>query len=275
MNSAARRGFLLGGSALAVAAALVGSGYDGLTELQAATLPHRRMNSVKALFFDVFGTLVDWRTGVAREAESILKPLGYSLDWTAFADAWRDLYQPGMEEVRSGRIPYTKLDVLHRQMLLKILPRFGLDRLKEPEVDQLTQAWHRLDAWKDVPPGLARLRKRFLIAPVSNGNIAIMSDLARRNSFLWDAILGADLARDYKPKPAVYLAAVDAFDLKPSECMMCAAHSDDLAGATANGLRTAFIARPEERPGVSESAPRYPVDVASASTADLATKLGV
>ena len=231
-------------------------------------------NDVKALFFAVFGTLVDWRTGVAREAKLILKPLGYSLDWIAFADAWRDQYQPGMEEVRSGRIPYTKLDVLHRQMLQKVLANFGLDKLKDKELDQLTLAWHHLDAWKDVSSGLARLRKRFLIAPVSNGNVAIMSDLARRNSIHWDAILGADFARDYKPKAVVYLAAVDAFDLKPSECMMCAAHSEDLRAAAANGLRTAFIARPEERAGVSESAPKYPVDVLSSTTLDLATKLG-
>ncbi len=231
-------------------------------------------NDVKALFFDVFGTLVDWRTGVAREAKSILKPLGYSLDWHAFADAWRDQYQPGMEEVRSGRIPYTKLDVLHRQMLQKVLARFGLDKLNDEQLDQLTLAWHRLDAWQDVPSGLARLRKRFLIAPVSNGNVAIMSDLARRNNYLWDAILGADLARDYKPKAAVYLSAVDAFGLKPGECMMCAAHSEDLKAAAASGLRTAFIARPQERPGVSESAPKYPVDILSATTLDLAAKLG-
>jgi 2-haloacid dehalogenase len=231
-------------------------------------------NQVKALFFDVFGTLVDWRTGVAREAQSILKPLGYSLDWTAFAEAWRDQYQPGMEEVRSGRIPYTKLDVLHRQMLQKILPQFGLDKLQASELDQLTLAWHRLDAWQDVPSGLSRLRKRFLIAPVSNGSIAIMSDLARRNNFPWDAILGADLARDYKPKAVVYLAAVEAFDLEPRECMMCAAHSDDLRAAAAGGLRTAFIARPQERPGVSESAAKYSVDVLSTSALDLANQLG-
>ena len=229
---------------------------------------------VKALFFDIFGTLVDWRTGVAREAKSILNPLGFSLDWIAFAEAWREQYQPGMEEVRAGRIPYTKLDVLHRQMLRTILPRFGLDKIRETELDQLTLAWHRLDAWSDVPAGLARLRQRFLIAPVSNGNIAIMSDLARRNDFRWDAILGADLARNFKPTAAVYLAAADAFDLEPGECMMCAAHSSDLKAAADNGLRTAFIARPEERPGVSETAPQQPVDVLSRTTEDLASKLG-
>ncbi|HWS67204.1 MAG TPA: hypothetical protein VN325_30925 [Steroidobacteraceae bacterium] len=151
----------------------------------------------------------DWALGP--QQRSILKPLGYSMDWKAFADAWRDEYQPGMEEVRSGRIPYTKLDVLHRRMLQKILPRFGLEKLDASALDRLTLAWHRLDAWKDVPTGLAKLRQRYLIAPVSNGNVALMSDLARRNDVHWDAIPGADLARDYKPKAAVYLAAVDAF----------------------------------------------------------------
>jgi 2-haloacid dehalogenase len=228
---------------------------------------------VKALFFDVFGTLVDWRAGVAREAQSILKPRGYVLDWTAFADAWRDQYQPAMEEVRSGRISYTKLDVLHRRTLQKILARFGLDELKDAELDDLTLAWHRLDAWQDVSAGLARLRQRYLIAPVSNGNTALMCDLARRNDLRWDAILGADLARDFKPAPAVYLAAVEAFNLKPGECLMCAAHSGDLKAAAGNGLRTAFIARPEERPGVAESAPQTPVDWVARSTLDLAAQL--
>jgi 2-haloacid dehalogenase len=230
---------------------------------------------VKALFFDVFGTLVDWRTGVSRDAKSILRPRGYAIDWQAFADAWRDEYQPGMEEVRSGRIPYAKLDVLHGRMLQKILPRFGLEKLDAAALDQLTLAWHRLDAWKDVPTGLAKLRQRYLIAPVSNGNVALMSDLARRNDIHWDAILGADLARDYKPKPAVYLAAVDAFNLQPGQCMMCAAHSGDLKAAADNGLRTAFIARPEERPGESETAPNVAVDIVARSTDELAARLTV
>jgi 2-haloacid dehalogenase len=231
--------------------------------------------NVKALFFDVFGTLVDWRTGIAREAEIILKPLGIATDWIEFADAWRDQYQPAMEEVRSGRSPYVKLDVIHRRMLQRIIPRFGLEMLEETAVDRLTLAWHRLDAWKDVPVGLTRLRKRFRIAPVSNGNIALMTDLARRNDIHWDAILGADIARDFKPKPAVYLSAAEAFGLQPGECMMCAAHSSDLKAAAGNGLRTAFIARPQERPGVSESSPNVPVDFVSGTTEDLATRLGL
>src|SRR5450755_2468990 len=170
-------------------------------------------SGVKALFFDVFGTLVDWRSGVAREAEAMFKPLGFALDWLALADAWREQYQPAMEEVRSGRLAYTKLDVLHRQTLTRILPHFGIDELAHADLNRLTLAWHRLDAWPDVQPALSMLRQRFLIAPVSNGNTAIMCDLARRNDFRWDAILGADHARDFKPKAAVYLAAVDAFGL--------------------------------------------------------------
>jgi 2-haloacid dehalogenase len=229
---------------------------------------------VKALFFDVFGTLVDWRTGVARETQSILGPLGYSVDCSAFADAWREQYQPAMEEVRSGRSPYAKLDVLHRQTLRNVTASFGLDKLPAAVLDELTLAWHRLDAWPDVAAGLARLRRRFLIAPVSNGNVAIMCDLARRNDFRWDAILGADLARDFKPKSAVYCSAVEAFGLTPGECMMCAAHSSDLQAAAAAGLLTAFIARAGERPGASELAPKFAVDMWVQSTLDLASQLG-
>jgi len=159
---------------------------------------------VRALFFDVFGTLVDWRTSIAREAEKTLGPLGHKLDWTAFAEAWRGEYQPGMEEVRSGRQPFAKLDVLHRRNLERFLPRFGLRNLPDATLHDLTLAWHRLDAWPDVPAALARLKKKFWLAPVSNGNISLMVDLARRNQFPWDAILGSEIAGDFKPKPVVY-----------------------------------------------------------------------
>jgi 2-haloacid dehalogenase len=232
-------------------------------------------DGIKALLFDVFGTLVDWRSGVAREAERVLRPRGFALDWLALADAWRGQYQPAMEEVRSGRVPYMKLDSLHRQTLRKILPRFGAETIAEADLNELTLAWHRLDAWPDVQPGLAVLRQRFLMAPLSNGNIAIMSDLARRNDVRWDAILGADLARDFKPKAAVYLAAAEAFGLNPSECLMCAAHGSDLQAAAGNGLRTAFIARPAEGPNSVESKPRMPVDFSCSTILDLAAQLGV
>jgi len=229
----------------------------------------------KALFFDVFGTLTDWRTSVAREAEAVLKPLGVSVDWLAFADAWRGEYQPAMDEVRAGTIPFCKLDVLHRRNLERILPRFGIAGLSEDILSDLNRAWHRLDAWTDVAPGLTRLKRRLLLAPVSNGNISLMVDLARRNGLPWDAILGAEIAGDYKPKPRVYLAACAAFDLAPGDCMMVAAHSRDLAAAAALGLRTAHVARPNEHgPGRGEAAPTVPVDIAAKSLEDLADKLG-
>jgi 2-haloacid dehalogenase len=231
--------------------------------------------AVKALFFDVFGTLVDWRSGIAREAEIVLRPLGTTLDWLAFADAWRGEYQPGMEEVRTGRIPFCKLDVLHRHNLERLLPRFGIAGLAEEVARNLNLAWHRLDAWPDVPPGLARLKRRCMLAPVSNGNISLMVDLARRNNLPWDAILGAEVAGDYKPKPRVYLAACEALDLPPGDCMMVAAHTSDLLAAAKCGLRTAHIARPDERgPGTGEAAPTAVVDIAASSLEDLATKLG-
>jgi len=230
---------------------------------------------VRALFFDVFGTLVDWRSSVAREAERILAPLGHSLDWGAFADAWRGEYQPGMEEVRSGRIPFSKLDVLHRRNLERFAPRFGLVGLSDAVLHDLTLAWHRLDAWPEVTAALTRLKRRFLIAPCSNGNISLMVDLARRNGLPWDAILGAEVAGDYKPKPRVYLAACEALDLRPEQCMMVAAHSHDLAAAAQCGLRTAHIARPNEHgPGKGERAPTVPVDVAGQGLDEIAEKLG-
>ncbi len=231
--------------------------------------------AVKALFFDVFGTLVDWRSSIAREAKALLEPKGHALDWLGFADAWRGEYQGAMDEVRSGRIGFRKLDVLHRRNLDLILPRFGLAGLGEQERQNLNLAWHRLDAWPDVSRGLHRLKRRHMLAPLSNGNISLMVDLARRNDFPWDAVLGAEIARDYKPKPGVYLAAAEAFDLPPAECMMVAAHTFDLKAAAAVGMRTAHVARPNERgPGKGEAAPAEPVDIAAGNLEDLAQKLG-
>jgi 2-haloacid dehalogenase len=200
MMNLTRRTLLRGITLLTAAAALPGSGFLTSFRAWAQTAPWKPEDSVRPLFFDVFGTMVDWRTGVARESQAILKSLGYALDWLAFADAWRAQYQPGMDEVRTGRIPFTKLDVLHRRMLDRLRPRF--EKVDEKALQELTLAWHRLDAWKDVPPGLLRLRRRFLLAPVSNGNISLMVDLARRNDFRWDAILGAEIAGDYKPSLA-------------------------------------------------------------------------
>jgi 2-haloacid dehalogenase len=230
---------------------------------------------VKALFFDVFGTIVDWRSSIAREAEALLGPLGHSCDWLAFANAWRREYQPAMEEIRSGREPFCKLDILHRRNLERILPRFGITNVSQDVLANLNLAWHRLDAWPDSASGLQRLKTRFCIAPVSNGNISLMVDLARRNGFPWDAILGAEIAGDFKPKPRVYLAACEALDLPPADCIMVAAHSSDLAAAAACGLKTAHIARPNENgPGRGETAPSVPVDIAAKDLRDLAGQLG-
>jgi 2-haloacid dehalogenase len=228
----------------------------------------------KALIFDVFGTLVDWRSGVARDARDLLSPLGLAADWHDLADRWRAQYQPAMEEVRAGRIPFSKLDVLHRRNLDIVLADLGFDPPEETRA-RLVKAWHRLDAWPDVTPALTRLKGAFRLAPCSNGHIALMVALARRNRFPWDAICGAELARDYKPKPVVYRAAASAFDLEPGEVMMVAAHSDDLAAAKAAGLMTAHIARPDEHgSGKGETGPKGPVDRAASDLADLAAQMG-
>jgi 2-haloacid dehalogenase len=228
----------------------------------------------KALVFDTFGTLTDWRGSVARETERILGT-HRKLDWLAFADAWRDEYRPAMEEVRSGRRPFVKLDILHRENLERILPKFGLTDLKDDVLSDLNLAWHRLDCWPDVPGALQRLRKKFLLAPCSNGNIRLMADIARKNNLHWDAILGSDIARDFKPKPGVYLAACSAFNLEPHETMLVAAHTRDLVAAGKTGLQTAHIARPHEfGPNNGETGPSEPVDYAAADLADLATKFG-
>ena len=230
------------------------------------------MNDVRALIFDVFGTLVDWRTGIAREVHA---SLGAATDGEAFADAWRAQYQPTMEQVRSGAMAFSKLDVLHRRNLDRVLTDFGHGDLPQGARADLNLAWHRLDAWPDVGPGLARLRQRFRIAPCSNGNISLMVDLARRNGWHWDAILGAELARDYKPKPGVYLSAAAAFDCTPAETLMVAAHSSDLEAAAGAGLRTAFIARPDEKgPGLGERRASVPVDLTADSLTALADRLG-
>jgi len=227
----------------------------------------------RALIFDVFGTLVDWHGSIAREVGALLG--SRVADPAQFAVDWRAQYQPAMEQVRSGALPFSKLDVLHRHNLDRVLASRGLDDVDEPTRVQLNLAWHRLDAWPEVPAALARLRRRCLVAPCSNGNISLMVDLARHNGLHWDAVLGAELARDYKPQPVVYRSACEALDCAPHEVMMVAAHSADLAGAAACGLRTAHVARPDEQgPGIGERLATVPVDRQAQDLADLATQLG-
>jgi 2-haloacid dehalogenase len=228
---------------------------------------------IRALVFDVFGTLVDWRSGVAREAQRLLGSDHSGLDGGSVADAWRARYQPSMEDVRAGRRAWVDLDMLHGESLDDVLGQFGLSASPGTR-HELVLSWHRLDAWPEVPDALARLRKRFLLAPLSNGHVALMIALARRNAIVWDAILGAEFARDYKPKPEVYLNAVRALGCQPAEVLMVACHSSDLAAAAACGLSTAHVARPDEHgPARGETKPEVPVDFAAADLSHLARQL--
>ena len=274
MAAVSRRRFLGSAGWMGAAGAFGGIGLGVSRTAWSQQETGKSMDGVKAMVFDVFGTLVDWRTCVARESRAILEPKGYSLDWIAFADAWRAEYQPGMEEIRSGRLPFSKLDVVHRGMLERIRPRFGLGGLDEPTLRHLNMVWHRLDAWPDVTAALHRLRRKFLLGPCSNGNISLMVDLARRNDFRWDAILGAEIAGDYKPKPRVYLAAAEALGIEPHECMMVAAHSNDLQAAAAVGLRTGFVSQPDEfGSGTGERHASVTVDVSAPSFTAFAARL--
>jgi 2-haloacid dehalogenase len=234
-------------------------------------------SAIGALTFDVFGTVVDWRTSVIREGQAFGKPRGLSVDWGKFADAWRGLYQPAMEEVRSGRRPWAKLDELHRESLVRLLGDFGIIGVSPAEIDHLNHAWHRLDPWPDAVPGLTRLKRRFTLATLSNGNIALMVDMAKRAGLPWDAILGAEVARAYKPTPEAYLRSAEALGLRPEQCLMVAAHPADLASAARCGLRTAYVPRPLEfgpgRPG-SQPEPGQPFDVVAGDFVELAERLG-
>ena len=274
--SSTRRDLVRHGAALITTGALAVSGCLVPTRARAQGTAALPMPDVKALVFDVFGTVVDWRSGVAREAQRILKPMGYELDWPAFADAWRAQYGPSMEEIRSGQRPFVKLDILHRENLDRILPRFKIEKLDEPTLAELNLAWHKLDAWPDVGPAFARLHKRFLMAPCSNGNIAMMAAVARRNNLPWDAILGSEIAQGYKPQPKVYLMTCEAFNLKPEQVMMCAAHSGDLSSAQKLGLRTGHVGRPGEGgAGTGETEPKGSFDVVGKNFHDFADKLRV
>ncbi len=229
---------------------------------------------IRAFVFDVFGTLVDWRIGIATAVEKHLVPLDPRVDPGAFADAWRGYYQPAMAEVRSGARDWVNLDVLHSENLDRVLRDFCIEGVPDDLRRELVDRWHRLDVWPDVKDGLKTLRRSYLLAPLSNGHIALSIALARRNGLRWDAILGAELARSYKPAPEVYLAGVAALGLRPENVLMVACHSDDLAAARALGLRTAHIARPDENgPGLGEAEPRTEVDFAARDLLDLADRL--
>lgn len=203
-------------------------------------------DNVKAVLFDVFGTVVDWRTSVIRELSAFGRARGIATDWTKFADDWRALYQPSMEEVRSGRRPWTILDALHRESLVKLLERNQISGLSAHELEHLTTIWHRLAPWPDVVEGLLRLKRRYIIGTLSNGNTGLLTRLAKNSGLPWDVILGAESARAYKPLAEAYRRNADVLNLTPPEVMLVAAHNDDLAAAAAVGYRTAFVVRPLE-----------------------------
>lgn len=201
---------------------------------------------VKACLFDVFGTVVDWRSSIAADLAAFGAQRGITADWTRFTDDWRGLYQPAMEEVRSGRRPWTILDVLHRESLETLLARHAITGLSEVDIVHINRAWHRLSPWPDTVEGLTRLKARVIIGTLSNGNVGLLTRLAKHARLPWDVVLGAETSQAYKPLPQAYLRAAELLNLKPAETMLVAAHNGDLAAAAAAGLRTAFVARPLE-----------------------------
>ena len=235
------------------------------------------MATPRALVFDVFGTVVDWRTSVIRAGEEVSRRHGLAVDWPAFADEWRrDGYLAGIGRVRSGEWPWLRVDTIHRLKLDELLPKSGVSGLDEAEVDDLNRVWHRLEPWPDSVPGLTRLRTRFTLGPLSNGDFALLTNMAKRAGLPWDCILAAELFGHYKRDPEVYLGAARLLDLRPDEVMLVAAHVGDLEGARAVGLRTGYVSRPlEYGPDTQlEAMPAEPFDVVAADFGDLATQLG-
>ena len=232
---------------------------------------------VKALGFDVFGTVVDWRSSITREGEAFGRAHGIAhVDWVKFADAWRGLYQPMMNKVRHGEIGWTKLDDLHRMALDQLLKDFDIKGVAENDIDHLNRAWHRLDPWPDAVPGLTRLKTKYVLTTLSNGNVALMVNMAKRAGLPWDVILGAEPTRHYKPQREAYTGTAEYLGIRPDELMLVAAHNGDLRAASGFGLKTAFVPRPAEHgPGQTKDlAPDGPWDVVARDFVDLAAKLG-
>ena len=247
----------------------------------AAAIPLRAQVSksitgVKALIFDTFGTVVDWRGSIIEEGATWGKAKSLNIDWAKFADRWRAGYAPAMDKVRKGEMPWTNLDSLHRMLLEELLKEFRIEGLSEEEKDNWNRVWHRLKPWPDSVAGLARLKKKYTIAPCSNGNVALLNDMAKHSGLPWDLILGAEVAKHYKPDREAYLTSVSLLGLKPEEVMMCAAHAGDLNSARSFGLRTGFIHRPHEYGPTRQPDNARPgdFDVVSENMLDLAAKTG-
>ena len=230
---------------------------------------------IRALAFDVFGTVVDWRSSVARELAAFGARHGISDDWSAFADDWRAGYVPAMDRVRRGELPWTRIDDLHRGRLVELLNDRGID-VDDAETDDLNRAWHRLDPWPDAVAGLTRLKKRFVITTLSNGNVSLLTNMAKYAGLPWDCVLSAEIFRHYKPDPETYRGCAEILDVPPDELMMVAAHPSDLRAARDAGLRTGFVFRPAEYG--PERSLRKPADdefdVVADDFGDLAEQLG-
>jgi 2-haloacid dehalogenase len=233
------------------------------------------ITEVEALTFDVFGTVTDWRRTIIREGGALGKDKGLEVDWAGFADAWRAGYEPSMQRVRAGDLPWLNIDALHRIILDELLVQFGITGLSEAQKDHLNRVWHRLDPWPDARQGLKRLRQRFLVAPLSNGNLSLLTRMAKHADLRWDCILSAELANHYKPDPEVYLRAAHLLGLKPEQVMMVAAHNDDLIAARSQGFRTAFVYRTEEYgpKQTTDLKPDQSADVTARDFNDLADQL--
>ena len=231
---------------------------------------------LKAVTFDVFGTVVDWRTSIAREVQSLAVKKQFVVDGERFADAWRKLYQPSMKKVRDGKIPWTVLDDLHRTNLLEVLEAFGIDQLSEEEIEHLNRAWHRLDPWPDAVAGLQRLKQHYIIGTLSNGNVALIVNMAKFSGLPWDVVLGAEITCHYKPQPEAYLKSAEILGLEPRECMLVAAHNGDLAAAGRCGFQTAFVPRPTEYGSqqTTDLAAEYDCDLVAGDFIELAQILG-
>jgi 2-haloacid dehalogenase len=232
---------------------------------------------LQALLFDVFGTVVDWRTGIARAGEEFGHANRISdVDWLAFADQWRALYQPTLERVRSGEMPFRPLDDLHRMELDKLLADHRITGTPEESVDRLNRGWHRLPPWPDAVPALRRMKKKYILGTLSNGNVAQMVALARYADLPWDAVLGAELAEQYKPRPEVYKGSIALLRLRPEDCCMVAAHNYDLEAARRCGMKCAFVTRPDEYgpAGKPDLLPSQPWEFVARDFADLASQLG-
>ncbi len=234
------------------------------------------ISRVRALTFDVFGTVVDWRSSIIRECCVLGRTKDIEADWEKFADSWRGGYAPAMNMVRTGELPWTSIDQLHRMVLDRLLAEYGIEGLSEDEKDNLNRAWHRLDPWPDSLEGIERIRKLYIAATLSNGNVSLLVDMAKHAGINWDCVLSSELARHYKPDSEVYLTAAGLLGLDPPSVMMVAAHTDDLLAARAVGFKTAFVARPLEfgASGKAEDANGLPFDVIAGDFLDLADKLG-